>query len=80
MLNQLKNSIYTQVEIKTFTVVKEVLRNNYQSRNLIDPYDFWIISPRNFTSFTRPFLGSRCALAGHETSIVLQAIKAGQGL
>ena len=43
------------------------VRNNYQSRNLIGHYPFWVISPRNSTSFTRPFLARRRARAGHET-------------
>ena len=38
-----------------FTVVRAVLRNNYWSHNLIGPYRFCVISPRNSTSFTRPF-------------------------
>ena len=44
-----------------------MLRNNYRSRNLIGHYPFWVISPRNSTSFTRPFLAGRRARAGHET-------------
>ena len=36
-----------------------MLCNNYWSRNLICPYLFWVISPRNSTSFTRPFLAGR---------------------
>ena len=47
-----------------------MLRNNYGSRNLIGHYHFWGISPRNSTSFTRPFLAGRRAWAGHETSEV----------
>ena len=42
--------------------------NNYRSSNLIGHYPFWVISPRNSTSFTRPFLAGRRARAGHETS------------
>ena len=38
-----------------FTVERNVLRNNYQSRNLIGHYPFWVISPRNLTSFTDRF-------------------------
>ena len=49
-------------------VEREVLRNNYRSRNLIGHYHFWGISPRNSTSFTRPFLAGRRARAGHKTS------------
>ena len=44
-----------------------MLRNNYRSRDLIGHYPFWVISPRNSTSFTRPFLAGRRARAGHET-------------
>jgi len=51
-----------------FTAVGAVLRNNYWSHNLIGPYRFWVISPRNSTLFTRPFLAGRRAWAGHETS------------
>ena len=57
--NPLKKGTDTQVEIKDFIVVREVLRNNYQSRNLIGPYHFWGISLRNLTCFTRPFLAGR---------------------
>ena len=39
-----------------FNVVREVLRNNYRSRNLIGLPPFWGISPRNSTLFTRLFL------------------------
>ena len=53
--------------LTNFTVVRKVLRNNYQSHNLIGHYSFWVISPRNSTLFTRPFLTERCAQAGHET-------------
>ena len=42
---------------------------NYRSRNLIGHYPFWVISPRNSTSFTRPFLARRHARAGHETIV-----------
>ena len=50
----------------------------YSSCNLIGPYHFWrdvqdchfwVISPRNLTSFTRPFLTGRRARAGHETKL-----------
>ena len=44
-----------------------MLCNNYQSRNLIGHYLFWVISPRNSTSFTRPFLARRHARAEYET-------------
>ena len=43
----------TGIEINTFTVVKEVLCNNCKSCNLIGPYHFWGISPRNLTLLTR---------------------------
>ena len=36
-----------------------MLRNNYRSHNLIGPYNFWGMSPRNSTSFIRQFLGTR---------------------
>ena len=58
----LKKGMDTRVELKFFNVVSEVLQNNYQSHNLIGPYHFWGISPRNL--FTRPFLTRRCAQAG----------------
>ena len=45
------------------------VRNNYRSRNLIGHYPFWVISPRNSTSFTRPFLAGRRAWVGHETNV-----------
>ena len=54
------------MEMSNFTVVRAVLRNNYWSRNLIGPYRFWVISPRNSTSFTRPFLSGRRVRAGHK--------------
>ena len=38
------------MEMNKFTVVRKVLRNNYQSCNLIGHYPFWVISPRNSTS------------------------------
>ena len=45
--------------------------NNYWSRNLIGPYHFLGISPRNSTSFlSRPFLARRHVRAGHETSTI----------
>ena len=43
------------MEIIYFAIVREVLRNNYRSRNLIGPYHFLGINLRNSTSFTRPF-------------------------
>ena len=51
-----QKSMDTQMEMSIFTVVREVLRNNNLSLNLIGPYHFWIISPRNLTLFTRPVL------------------------
>ena len=56
--------------MNNFTVVREVLRNNYRSHNLIGPYHFWRISPRNSTLFTRPFFTGRHARARHETKYV----------
>ena len=53
-----------------FTVVRKVLRNNHWSHNLIGPYHFLGISPRNSTSFTRPFLARRCAWARHKTKVL----------
>ena len=53
---------------KNFTVVREVLRNNYQSCNLIGPYRFWGENPRYSTLFTRPFLTGRRVWAGDETN------------
>ena len=47
--NPLKTGTDTQMEITNFTVVREVLHNNYQSCNLIGPYHFSEISPRNST-------------------------------
>ena len=68
MPSLLKKGTKSRVEIKFSTVLREVLRNNYQSRNLIGPYHFWGISPRNLVLFTRPFIGGRRARAGHETT------------
>ena len=55
---------------KFFTFVREVLHDNYQSRNLIGPYHILGISPRNSTSFTRPFLAGRHMQAGQKTRVV----------
>ena len=52
---------------QNFTVVRNVLRNNCRSRNLIGHYLFWVTSPRISTLFTRPFLAGRRVRAGHET-------------
>ena len=54
--NPVKKGTDTRVEIKNFVVVREVLHNNYRSQNLIGPYHFWCISPRNSTSFARLLL------------------------
>ena len=67
MSNSLKEGTDTRVEIKNFTIVKEVLCKNYQSCNLIGPYHFLGTNPSNSTSFTRLFLAGRRAGAGHET-------------
>ena len=56
-------------------VVREVLHNNYRRRNLIGHYHFWVISPRNSTSFTRPFLAGRHTRAGHETKSDSQSVR-----
>ena len=55
---------------KIFAVVREVVGNNYWSRNLIGLYYFWVISPRNSTLFTRPFLTGMRTGAGHKTNTV----------
>ena len=55
------------MKMNKFIVVREVLRNNYQSHNLIGHYHVWIISLRNSTSFTRLFLAGRRMWAGHKT-------------
>ena len=55
------------MEMTNFIVVSAVLRNTYWSCNLIGPYRFRVISPRNSTLFNRPFLAGRRARAGHET-------------
>ena len=52
-----------------------MLCNNYRSRNLIGHYPFWVISPRNLTLFTRPFLARRHVRAGHETRLEYGHIK-----
>ena len=59
--------------MEIITVVREMLCNNYRSRNLIGPYHFWGIGPRNSTSFTGLFLTWRRAWAGHETKISVAA-------
>ena len=53
MDNTFKKKTDTRLEMPIFSAVREVLRNNYWSRNLIGLYRFWVISPRNST---RPFL------------------------
>ena len=47
------------MEMTNFIAIRAVLCNNYWSHNLIGPYRFWAISPRNSTSFTRPFHAGR---------------------
>ena len=44
------------MEMNKFYCCKGSVSHNYQTCNLIDPYHFWGISPRNLTLFTRPFL------------------------
>ena len=44
-----------------------MLHNKYWSCKLIGHYHFWVISPKNSTSFTTPFLAGRRAWAGHKT-------------
>ena len=61
------------MEMNKFTVVREVLSNIYRSRNLIGPYQFLGISPRNLTLFTKPFLTGRRVRAGHEISSIYTA-------
>ena len=38
------------------TIIRKMVCNNYWSHNVVGPYQFGVISPRNLTSFTRPFL------------------------
>ena len=47
------------MEMTNFIAIRAVLCNNYWSHNLIGPYRFWAISPRNSTSFTRQFHAGR---------------------
>ena len=49
------------------TFVRKVLGNNFQSRNHIGPYNFLETSPKNLTSFNRPFLTERHMWARHKT-------------
>ena len=56
------------MEMNKFRSCREVLCNDYQSRNLISPYHFWGISPWILTSSTRPFLARRHTQPGHETT------------
>ena len=58
-----------QKEIKKVYCRKGMLHNNHWSHNLIGPYHFWVISPRNSTLFTRLFRPRRHAWAGHETML-----------
>ena len=54
------------------TAVREVLLLIVTgSCSLVGPYDFWGISPRNSTLFTRPFLAERCVRAWHETKFIV---------
>ena len=52
-----------------FTVVRKVLHDNQWSHNLIGPYHFLVISQRNSTLFTRPFLTGRCTQGRHVTKM-----------
>ena len=65
--NPLKKSMDTRMEMNNVDVVREVLRNNQRSCNLIGLPPSWGKSPRNWTSFTRPFLTGRRVWGGHET-------------
>ena len=82
-ISNIQNTLQTTHSIKVrilkwgwtnFIVVREVLRNNYWSCNLIVPYHFWVITPRNSTLSTRPFLTGRCTRLG----LICQTI-AGEG-
>ena len=73
--NVLRQTRYKKVRMletrwTNFTFVREVLHDNYQSRNPIGPYHILGISPRNSTSFTRPFLAGRYMQAGQKTRVV----------
>ena len=62
--NPLKKGTDTQVEIKNiFTVVREMLRFNYQSRNRIGPYHFLGNKPKKF-DFVHQTISCREARAG----------------
>ena len=45
-----------------------MLKWRYRSRNLIGPYHFWCISPKNSTLFTIVFLTGKHMQAGDETN------------
>ena len=61
--NPLKKGKDIQVETKKVYCCK-----GRAIRNLIGPYYFWGINPRNSTLLTRPFLTRRHTQAGHETN------------
>ena len=70
--NSTQKGMDARVEIKIFTVVREVLCNYYQSHNLIGPHHFWGISPRNSTFYTRPPLAGRHMQDGHKAKFIGQ--------
>ena len=41
VLRQTHSKVGVDTQVEIFIVVREVLCNNYQSRNLIGPYHFW---------------------------------------
>ena len=59
------------MEMTNFTVVREVLRNKYWSHHLIGLYRFWVIFPKNSTSFTRLSPGGVCRV-GTRLLIILR--------
>ena len=61
------------MEMNKFYCCKGSVRNNYHSRSLIGHYHFWVISPRNLTLFTRPFLAGRRVWAVVKTDPKLSA-------
>ena len=56
----------TQVEIQNFTVVREVLITDLTIALVLTTF---LISPRNLSSFSRPFLTMKCMW--YETNIVV---------
>ena len=58
--NPLKKVQILKWKWTNFSVGREVLCNNYWYRSLIGLYRFWLISPRNLTSFTSRFLPYFC--------------------